>query len=563
MTITLARYILREVLKVGTLTCAVLVGVISFAAAIRPLSDGLLPPSALLRFVGFTAPTVLGFALPFAGAFASTIVFSRMAQDNEVLACSAGGISYRRLLAPVLALGLLLAGVLYTLSTTVVPSFYRSAEAVVRSDVVSILAAKLNQREPYEIRPEGGRSMYALFADSATLFKPEEVDGLAAVPGGDRVRQVVQLRGVALGELDRKTRVPGPASTAARATVYVSDVQGRSDSALSGVLRGVVRFDPSTQDYLRVERVPLGPYLVPSPLSDDIKFFSGAELRRLRSEPERYDEVAKAMDRLSSALATERLRLVISASGSTVTLNGPIGDERFVLEAAGIVPDGSGLRALGVGGGPVVVRRFAEAAGGGRRAERVFQADEARLSIDSSRGRVLPTIRLDLVGVTVQPGDTRQAELALPDLVWPEPIFETERQELSFEGLLELSTSPTYADSEGVLAARRKLSGELFRLDRRISFQSHRRAASAAACTLLLLLGALLSIQLRHQMPLVVFFWSFLLAITTIILINAGENVATGEAGGWGGVLGLAVTWTGVAVLVGVCLWSYRRVRRH
>ncbi len=357
---TLYRYVLREILKVGSLTCAVLVGVISFAAAIRPLSDGLLPPSALIRFVGFTAPTVLGFALPFAGAFAATIVFSRMAQDNEVLACSAGGISHRKLLTPVLLLGLVLAGVLYALSTTVVPRFYKAAESVVRSDVVSILAAKLNQREPYEIRPEGGKSMYALFADSATLFQPEELPELAAIPGGDLVRQVVQLRGVALGELDRKTRIPGPASTAARATVYVSEVPGRDDSALSGVLRDVVRFDPATQDYLRVERVPLGPYVVPSPLSDDIKFFSGAELRRLAVEPERYDEVADAMDQLTSALATERLRREIEASGSTITLLGPIGGERFVLEAPGLEPVGTGLEAEAQPDRPVVVRRFAE-----------------------------------------------------------------------------------------------------------------------------------------------------------------------------------------------------------
>ena len=560
---TLSRYILREVLKVGSLTCVVLVGVISFAAAVRPLADGLLPPAALLRFVGFTAPTVLGFALPFAGAFASTIVFSRMAQDNEVLACSAGGISYKRLLAPVLLLGLVLAGILYALSSTVVPRFYREAESVVRSDVVSILAAQLNQREPYRIRPEGGRSEYALFADAATLFDPSAVPELAQVPGGDRVRQVVQLQGVALGELDRETRVPGPASTAARATVYVSDVPGRRDSSLSGVLRDVVRFDPGTQDYLRVERVPLGPHVVPSPLSDDIKFFSGAQLRQLRREPERYDEVAKAMDGLGSALATERLRLEIGASGPSIELDGPIGDERFVLDVPPLEPAGNGLEARATADQPVVVRRFAGSDTAGRRAERTFTARRVRLTLDPSRARAAPAIHLELTDVGVEPGGTRQAELALPDLRWPGEIFATERADLSLEGLVELSTSPTYAGSKGVLRARAALSGKLAELDRKISFQHHRRAASAAACTLLLLLGTLLSILLRHQMPLVVFFWSFLLAITTIILINAGENVATGEAGGFGVLLGKAVTWSGIVALACVCGWAYARVVRH
>ncbi len=165
--------------------------------------------------------------------------------------------------------------------------------------------------------------------------------------------------------------------------------------------------------------------------------------------------------------------------------------------------------------------------------------------------------------MSVQPGDTKQAELALPDLGWPSPIFEAERAEMTLPALESLATSPTYADVTGVLRARATLSAELFELARRISFQHHRRAAAAVACTLLLLLGAILSILLRNQMPLVVFFWSFLLAITTIILINAGENVARGEAAGFGFVLGQAVTWSGIGVLSAVCGWAYRRVVRH
>ena len=67
---TLYRHILKELLKVMVPTTVVLVLVISFAAAIKPLADGLLEPRALVRFVLFLTPTMLQFALPFAAAFA-------------------------------------------------------------------------------------------------------------------------------------------------------------------------------------------------------------------------------------------------------------------------------------------------------------------------------------------------------------------------------------------------------------------------------------------------------------------------------------------------------------
>ena len=91
---TLYWYILRDLLKLLALATAVLVLVISAAVAIKPLSDGLLGPVALVKFILYTMPTTLQFALPFGAAFASTIVFNRMAADNEIVACSASGMSY-------------------------------------------------------------------------------------------------------------------------------------------------------------------------------------------------------------------------------------------------------------------------------------------------------------------------------------------------------------------------------------------------------------------------------------------------------------------------------------
>ena len=106
---TLYRYILKDLLKLLVFTTVVLTVVISFAASIKPMSEGLLSPGSMFRFIIYTVPTMVQFAVPFAGTFAGTMVFNRMVNDNEILACAAGGISYRALLVPVISLAGVLA----------------------------------------------------------------------------------------------------------------------------------------------------------------------------------------------------------------------------------------------------------------------------------------------------------------------------------------------------------------------------------------------------------------------------------------------------------------------
>ncbi|MEL7087760.1 MAG: LptF/LptG family permease, partial [Planctomycetota bacterium] len=189
---TLYKYILRETGKLLLLTTLVLVVVMSFGAAVQPMSEGKLSAGLLVKFVLFTAPTVLGFALPFAGAFASTLVFIRLANDNEIVACSASGISYLRILAPVFGLGLVLTGGMLFLANSVVPSFYRLAERTVESDAITLLVTQLNQQRFVELKDQG----LVIYADTATQFPPQQIEG-SVLP----MTQLIQLEGVAVGEI--------------------------------------------------------------------------------------------------------------------------------------------------------------------------------------------------------------------------------------------------------------------------------------------------------------------------------------------------------------------------
>ena len=92
------------------------------------------------------------------------------------------------------------------------------------------------------------------------------------------------------------------------------------------------------------------------------------------------------------------------------------------------------------------------------------------------------------------------------------------------------------------------LEGGLFTLKRNIIGKRHERAASAVSCSLLLLLGAVLSIRLRDRSPLVVYFWSFLTAIAVVVIVNIGQRTAGDASGSL--AAGLVVLWSGNAALV-------------
>ncbi len=563
---TLYRYILRELLKIMLVTVAVLVALMSFAAAIRPISDGLLSPAALGKFVVYTAPTVLGFALPFAGAFASTLVFSRMAQDNEVLACCAGGISYRRLLAPVLLLGLALTLTLLLLSNTVVPGFYRAATGLAKADIISVLVSRLNQSKPFVgISGLDGSDDFVIVADGAEVFAPEEVPSLQALETDAVFEQVVRLRGVVVGELvDRQQRRAGGSPlpvrdvTAEEAVVLVYRWPGQRETNVWIDLKRTVSFDPASNDYARAESTDIGRLTLPPLLSDEIKFYSAAELEDLQQHPERYDRVRDAMDDLTRALATERLFQAITTQLDNVVFDGAIPGDRYVLRAPGEPRRGKALRFVGTAEQPVVVERYSQLS---LQADRVYRAAAALVSVHESPFSQDLMIDVELREVDVLPGNTQQPTIRLGDLTWPAPIFEAETAAPGFDELSTLATSPDYAGSPQVETTRERLRHEFVRLHQRINSQRHERAASATSCTLLLLLGAILSVHLRHQLPLVVFFWAFVLAILTIILVSTGENLASDAR--FPSYFGLGVIWSGNVVLACVLGWVYCRVARH
>jgi len=583
---TLYRYILVDVLKVLVPATAVLVLVIAFALAIKPLADGVLGAGLLIKFVLYTIPTVLGFALPFAAALASTLVFIRMASDNEITAAAASGISYARILLPVLALGLVLTMSLFVLANFVVPPFYRYAERTVQADVVTALVNQLNQNRPFTF--EDGLVVYA---DNANVRDLDQTDRprlnrrSAANP-----RSWIELAGFAGMKLDRNGDVQGEA-TARTADIVVSESERRAwaNITLHDYLAYRINPKAGNDSWTRKSGQRFaGRLRLNRPFEDEPKYLSYSELQTLRRQPQRFDRVQRAMENLAQALARARLQRLLKSQltsdqpgGARVTLNGPEPAGRYILHAPRVTETDAGLRLEAQDDRPVLIdyqqdgepKRRYEASRASLTLPEDTESDtqQSVLALRRRRTDPTPTISLQLNNVRIYASQatTRPAQKqthTLPGMTWPGPVFDQinldQPGRLRVEPLRRLATTAPFQSLATVQAAGAELGNALHRLNQQIFAQFHQRAASAIACLLLLVLGAVLSMQLKAQMPLVVYLWSFLLAIFTLIIIHAsGRQMAgSGEHALWEA---LAVMWSGNLLLTIVIGVMYCRLARH
>lgn len=557
MTWTIYKYILKELLKLMALSSLVLVTLISFAAAIKPMSDGLLGAGAMLKFVGYSAPTMLGFVLPFAGAFSSTLVFIRMAADNEVLACSASGISYARVLAPVAALGLVLTMGLFYLSNFVVPSFYRAAAETLESDMMTVLVTQLNQNRPFtEI--DG----VVIYADSAVQIPAPEFTGAT---------KFIQLKGVAVGELDENNVVRAD-STAREANILL--FQGPEGSFVTLKLIDAMRYHPEVGELQYSEKLPIGPWPLPNPFGDDPKFLSWPQLRMLDREPDRFGDVRKAKIELAREVAVAELRTSIRQqmkenNGQHGVLLSDL-DHGYRITSPSVRTIRGTLILTATPDHPITVEYPVHTDTHPydgpilRRIEANSGSIEIRPPTEDHQG-LEPTASVELVEVRMfkvpgtEPTTEKPAD-SLPPMRWPTKIIDPDLETRPIEDLLAVADHH-FTRSKNVDDARIGLDKNIQKLGRKIISQLHERAASAITCLILLVFGSVLAIHLKGQMPLVVFFWSFLLAIVSIIVIHTGQDLAVTQRASVVG--GLTVLWAGNIGLAVATFIVYRRLARN
>lgn len=558
MPLTLYRYILREMLKLLAVAAAVLVVLLGFGSTIKPLSDGLLGPWQVARVVIYTIPGMLPFALPFAAAFASTLVFFRMSQDNEITAWAVSGLSYREILLPVLVLGLVLTLGLFLLSNWVVPRFWQSVAHEVEHNVAPAIVQQINNGQTVRF----GR--YLLYADEARDDVPLETRRDDA---GPRPYDRLLLRGVAVGVLSENRRRLRADSTAAEAVVDLYRDPDRRRLFATMMLNDVAINDPDSGTLLSFDQQPVRGIEVPTPFEQEPKFLTLSELRSLRDHPLRHRDVRRARRELADRLTRDQLlrrihqRLAGDPDANArqpqpLTLTNSAG-QRYVLRSPDATLSGNAIELRSTDERPIELDINAA----DDRPRRRVEAEAGRLEvvIDTLGGQ--PRINLVLRRARVR-GSTASAAAALRRIplprLQPAGIEPPSFREADIRQLMSRADATAGRD---IRAAGVQLTNEVSRLVRAVASQLHERAAMTVNCLLVLLLGAVMSMLLRQQMPLTIFFWCFMPTVIAFLTITTGENMM--ESRRFSLPLSVATLWAGNAALAAVILGVYLRLRRN
>ena len=150
MVFTIHRYIFREVFKVFILTVVALTLILSLGSVLRPVEEYGVGPRQVMHLMIYFLPVTLTFILPMSALFATSLVYGRLAGDNELNACRASGISLLTLIYPGAILSIIVAIASLLLSFHVMPAFFKRAESALKSDAKQILFRNIERTGYYE-----------------------------------------------------------------------------------------------------------------------------------------------------------------------------------------------------------------------------------------------------------------------------------------------------------------------------------------------------------------------------------------------------------------------------
>jgi hypothetical protein len=145
--VTLHSYILRELLKTFGLTLAALTALFTMGGGLYNIVrfEGI-TATDVFAFVPILIPIVVALTMPMAALFAATMVYGRLAADNELQACRAAGINIHRLLLSLVLLAVFVAALSMFVGNFVIPDFMNKIENFARSNVRDLVAQQLQHK---------------------------------------------------------------------------------------------------------------------------------------------------------------------------------------------------------------------------------------------------------------------------------------------------------------------------------------------------------------------------------------------------------------------------------
>ncbi len=552
MPLRLYRYMLLEMLRVILITTLVLVTVIAFGAVIKPLAnESLLTASQAFKYVFLAMVPMLQYSIPFAAGFGSTLAMHRIANDNEIMAMAVSGISYRVILGPVLALGVVLTLIMILLTQSVIPKFYGLMGKTLAGDVTQMIAHSVEKGVPFH------------FEDMQIFAEQVKIDDSSVLETGADERIV--LRKMVAAQLNGK----GRAVTDVTAAVAIIDIyRNDEDVQLKIVMNDAVSWDENSKELRGFPRLePTRALVISNPSQGETGAMTYNELLAARNNPrEEYAQLRLVHDRIvdlhGEQLISQELDRLIEEDH--VVEFEQIEQDRVYSIRADRVEDGVFTADEG---GQVVVVETTEG-----KPSRRFEPKRARLVSQAAGPMTEKQFNLEMYDLNVEilypgledvPGGVRsntRESVVLNAIAIPADVIPNMSSfgSLSIDELVELvhsqRTSSEKMNDQVELIIRKK-AGLLNQITSRINS----RFALSLTTLLLLLLGSILAVLLKRSMPLTVYMWAFLPALLDLVLISSGSSmIRSGTIS-----MGLLILWSGNLFLLLLIVLAYRRLARH
>ncbi|MCB9838501.1 MAG: LptF/LptG family permease [Phycisphaeraceae bacterium] len=543
---TIWLYLTGDLWKRIALSASILVTVIAFAAAIQPLANGQIGPLDALRFMALAVVPMLQFALPFAAGFAATLVYHDFATDNEAMACSAGGVSHRSILAPAAFTGALLAIVIYALTTTAIPRFFGRIEQLIARDIARILTTAIDRGDSVTLRD--------------LTIHADRIDNLGPDPDSGAMDRLV-LTGVVAVATDNDNRIEVDL-TARRADVWLFAAERFNQPETRVVMQLTdAHGKQAGAGAVDLSQHQLGPWSIPSGVRDRIKTRTAGELRELSANPDLRPMIDQKRRELAAGLAARLYEIELAdavARDHRLTLIAP--DGRIDCITRGLAPDGARWSLLPTAPGePIEIIRHADNGEIRRQHARAASID---LTVSAQDAAPRITLHLEQVRSADAQGEAERAQVErtglAPTIEITTPFFDQPSARLIEAADRLRADTPADDAAQRIASLAARLRNSITHMQREIVGHVHERYALAVATLLMTILGAILALKLRQSLPLTVYLWSFFPALVALITISSGSNASADNL-----FVGVAVIWSGVAALAIITAREFAQLRRH
>jgi lipopolysaccharide export LptBFGC system permease protein LptF len=523
---------LTDVLRQFAITAVILVVVIAFGAAIKPMSsDNLVTGWDVAKYLVFAIVPMLQFALPFSGAFAATIGLHRMSQDNEIIAMSVSGQSYVRLLAPMALFGVILTLLVALLTQSIIPLFVGKMTTAMSKDLPRLLTNSIKQHTP--------------FVEKNMIIWAEDI---FVIEDGDQERMA--LEHMAVAKIDDTGRA-NMYLTAAASVVDVKRTGGQTsmlvnfkDSAQwtsnadgSGFLRG------AKEGHL-THAIDL-----PSLTKQRPSSLTRSALLDLRTYPRKYPKVNAAAIALESSLSeirffdkvNEQFQVSNSLACDTVTGGRELVITANKMKGSTFVP-------------PITVISIS-----GTGEERVLNPKYARLIVDQTETGIIDSVTFQMKDVIVgagEVGENLRGELVVPSLRIRDLPLQSETRELTVSEILALADT---SQSKTVLKSANRLRLQLSQMEGQIIGRIGQRWAVSVLPLLAIVLGSLFAIRFSTKPPLSVYAKVFTPTVVALLLVFAGGQMVRDARE----ISGFAIMWSGNLGLTFMVFFNWMLLRKN